>query len=178
MIADSNGTGVEGRSLDALERALSPVVGTIGLEVLDTEQAGRTLRVVVDGTERLDLDRLAEVAQAVSSFLDEHPDLAPRRSYELEVSSPGLERRLRRADHFARAIGNRVAVLTSPTAPGERRAEGTLKNADANGFSLVLDDGSTRNFSYREVDRAHTVFDWKAELAASKHQANNGGVSR
>lgn len=182
MTSENFGAGTENpRSLDALERALEPVVGLFGCEVVDTERVGRTVRIIVDGTSALNLDRLAEISQAVSSLLDERPDLAPSDRYELELSSPGLERRLRRSSHFARAIGSRVAVRTVTSALGARRAEGLLQSADGNGFSLTLDDGSTRRFSYADVDRAHTVFDWKAELASAKRQANqtqDAGVSR
>ena len=157
---------------DAFERALWPVVGAFGLEVVDSEQAGRTLRVIVEGDRPLDLDRIAEVSAAVSAFLDERPDLAPLHRYELEVSSPGLERRLRRAAHFARSVGQRIAVRTVATAPGERRAEGALLNADEDGFLIALDDGSTQQIAYADVDRAHTVFDWKAALASAKRDAH------
>jgi ribosome maturation factor RimP len=175
--------GVEGTpgSPVALERALVPVVEAFGLELLDSENAGGTLRVVVEGESPLDLDRLAEVSQAVSAFLDAHPELAPNHRYELEVSTPGLERRLRRAAHFTRVVGRRVAVRTVPAAPGDRRAEGTLVRADEHGISLTLDDGSTRDFSYDQIDRAHTVFDWKAELASSKRgtrHTQDAGASR
>jgi ribosome maturation factor RimP len=166
---------------DALERALAPVVGAFGLEVVDTEVAGGTLRVVVEGGQPIDLDRLAEVSAAVSSMLDERPELAPKHRYELEVSSPGLERRLRRAGHFAHAVGQRLAVRTVPGSPGDRRAEGLLMGADDEGFSLALDDGSTRRFTYAGVDRAHTIFDWKAALQTAKRNARNeldAGASR
>lgn len=148
-----------------------PIVAAFGLEVVDTEHAGGTLRVIVEGDGPIDLDRLAEVSGTVSAFLDERPELAPSHRYELEVSSPGLERRLRRADHFTRALGQRVAVRTVATAPGDRRAEGVLLRADEEGFTLALDDGSTREIAYADVDRAHTVFDWKAALKAAKRDA-------
>lgn len=168
-------------SPDALERALSPVVGAFGLEVIDIERSGGILRVVVDGAEPIDLDRIAQVSAAVSGLLDDQPGLAPSHRYELEVSSPGVERRLRRAAHFVHAVGQRVAVRTVASAPGDRRAEGALENADEAGFSLVLDDGSTRRIDYADVDRAHTVFDWKTALKSAKHgtrQAQDAGAAR
>jgi ribosome maturation factor RimP len=166
---------------DALERALAPVVGAFGLEVVDTEIAGGTLRVVVEGGEPIDLDRLAQVSAAVSVMLDERSELAPNHRYELEVSSPGLERRLRRPAHFAHAIGQRLAVRTVPDSSGDRRAEGVLLSADDEGFVLALDDGSTRRIIYAEVDRAHTIFDWKAALQNAKRNTRHeldAGASR
>ncbi len=165
---------------DALERALAPVVGAFGLAVVDCERAARTLRVIVEGDRPLDLDRIAEVSAAVSVFLDERPELAPSHRYDLEVSSPGLERRLRRAAQFARSVGQRIAVRTVATAPGERRAEGALLSADEDGFAIALDDSSTRRIAYADVDRAHTVFDWKASLASAKRDARqvDAGAAR
>ena len=179
----SNGVGSEMTSgvPDALERALTPVVGAFGLEVIDIERSGGTLRVVVDCAEPIDLDRLSQVSAAVSGLLDDEPGLAPSHRYELEVSSPGLERRLRRAAHFVHAVGQQVAVRTVATAAGDRRAEGALVSADEEGFSLVLADGATRRFDYADVDRAHTVFDWKAALKSAKRgagQEQDAGAAR
>lgn len=171
MVSGREGVEATSGSPDGLERALAAVVGAFGLEVIDTEHCGRIVRVIVEGDAPIDLDRLAEVSKAVSEHLDAHPELVPEHRYELEVSSPGLERRLRRAAHFKRALGQRVAVRTLPGAEGERRVEGALIDADEVGFSLALDDGSTRRFTYSDVDRAHTVFDWKAALASAKRDS-------
>jgi ribosome maturation factor RimP len=175
------GAQIRAENPDPLERALAAVVSGFGLEILDTEHTGRTLRVIVDSGGPLDLDRLAEVSAAVSALLDERPELAPGHGYDLEVSSPGLERRLRRAAHYARSLGQRIAVRTVATAPGDRRAEGSLVSADEEDFSIVLDDGSTRRIAYVDVDRAHTIFDWRAALANAKRearQAQDAGATR
>ena len=115
---------------DELERAIASVVESAGHELVDVESGGGVLRVTVERDASLDLDDLAEVSRLVSALLDERADVAPAGRYELEVSSPGVERRLRRPAHFARARGGRVAVRTVAGTPGDRRTEGELRDCD------------------------------------------------
>ncbi len=69
----------------------------------DVEHAGSLLRILVDRPGGVDLDLLAQVTRELSSALDAADPLPGR--YTLEVSSPGLERPLRRPEHFDAAIG-------------------------------------------------------------------------
>lgn len=157
-----------GVSGDELVRAFEAPCRALGLDLDDVELHGTTLQVTVDRPGGgLDLDLLAEVSRTLSAYLDEHDELAPPGRYELEVSSPGLERRLRRPAQFARALGARVSARTLPGTEGERRVEGTLTSADDKGFVLEL-AGGPRRIAYRELDRARTVFDWEADLAARR----------
>lgn len=157
-----------GVSGDELVRAFEGPCRALGLELDDVELHGTTLQVTVDRAGGgLDLDLLAEASRALSAYLDEHDELAPTGRYELEVSSPGLERRLRRPAQFARALGARVSARTLAGTEGERRVEGTLASADEEGFVLEL-SGGPRRIAYRDLDRARTVFDWEADLAARR----------
>jgi ribosome maturation factor RimP len=157
---------------DELEREIAQVCATAGLDLVDVELRQRTLQVTVEREGELDLDTIAEVARAISAFLDDHDELSPPAPFELEVSSPGLERRLRRPAHFERAVGVTVALRTVPGTEGERRVEGTLTRADAEGIVLDLPGGS-RRISYDEIERAHTVFDWRAALAGGRKETDN-----
>jgi ribosome maturation factor RimP len=155
---------------DELETALAPVCASLGVELFDLELAANTLQITVEGPESVDLELIAEVTRRVSGFLDEHEALAPSGRYELEVSSPGLERRLRRPEHFRRAIDQRVSVRTLVGTEGARRIEGILENVGEDGFDLVADDGR-RHLRFAEVERAKTVFDWQQALRAdAKHR--------
>ena len=100
----------------AVRSAVEPVVVAAGLFLeeleLDTHGPQRTLRVVLDlpdGTDALDLDRVAEVARAISDALDAS-DPVPGPPYELEVSSPGATRELRTVRHWKRSVGHLVRV--------------------------------------------------------------------
>ncbi len=160
-------------TVEAVERAVAPVLGSLGFELLDVETLPGVLRVTVDREAGLDLAALSKAAAAVSLALDE-ADPVPGGRYELEVSSPGVERRLRRPEHFAKVIGSPVAVkLRSGAADPDaaRRFEGTLVEADAKSFLVETPglDGvpaEQHRVAYKDVDRCHTVFDWRAALAA------------
>lgn len=154
---------------DRVERVLAPVVASCGLELVDVEAQSGRVRVTVDRVGGIDLDTIGSATNAISHALDD-ADAVPGGRYELEVSSPGVERRLRRPEHFAAQLGARISVKTKPGTEGERRLEGELTAADGKGF--VLEDesilGGRREFAYEEVERAVTVFDWKAALAGTR----------
>ncbi len=126
------------RGGEVLEGLLGPALAGLGLELVDVEVAPHRVLVTVDRPEGVDLDVLARANHAVSDVLDERPDLAPRGPYGLEVSSPGLERPLRRPVHFQRAVGSRVAVKTRPGGDLPRRLEGVLLVADEEGIEVRL----------------------------------------
>ena len=143
--------------LDLLASTLAP----LGMELVDMELRPGTVRVVVDRTDGADLEAIAEATRAVSAVLDTHDPL-PGQRYTLEVSSPGVERPLRTPGHFIRAVGETVTIRTTTGSQGERRVTGRVAAADAEGFVLEGDDlpEGGRRFSYGEVERARTVFEW------------------
>jgi ribosome maturation factor RimP len=134
---------------------IEPLLSEQGLEVIDVEHSGATLRITVDRAEGggIDLDTVARASDVVSSVLD-GADPIPGR-YTLEVSSPGIERPLRTPVHFRRHVGSTVALKTRPGTEGERRVEGTLEAADDAGVMVA-----GRTLAYADIERAHTVFTW------------------
>ncbi|MCU1491356.1 MAG: hypothetical protein JWM85_2761 [Acidimicrobiaceae bacterium] len=154
---------------EKLENVVAPACTSLGFELFDLELRPGVVRVTVDRSGGVDLDALAEVSRAISQVLDEAEEALPDQRYELEVSTPGVERRLRRPAHFAAAVGESVALRTRPGTPGERRIEGRLSAADDAGVvvSVGTDD---RRVAYDEIERAHTVFDWRGALAASRDE--------
>jgi ribosome maturation factor RimP len=146
---------------DELCGVLASTVAALGLELVDAEVHAGLLRVVVDRSGGADVDSIAEATRAISAVLDRH-DPQPGRRYTLEVSSPGVERPLRAPRQFAKAIGEIVTLRTVTGSQGERRVRGRLAAVDEDGFVIegegLGDDG--RRFSYDEVERARTVFEW------------------
>ena len=139
---------------DRVREVIEPLLDEQGLELVDVERSGATLRVIVDRAEGgIDLDTVAHASELVSAALD-HADPIPGR-YTLEVSSPGIERPLRTPAHFRRCVGGTVAVKTRPGTAGERRMEGTLEAADEKGVTIA-----GRAIAYADIERAHTVFRW------------------
>lgn len=149
------------RSDDVSERVrvlLAPSLEQAGYELYDLELAGSAgsavIRVTIDKPGGVDLDAISEATKLVSAALDEHDDLLPGR-YLLEVSSPGIERALRRPEHFRGALGATVAVKTRAGSDGERRVEGLLETADDQGVVVA-----GRAIPYADIERARTRFVW------------------
>ena len=104
---------------DQVRAAVTPVLEESGLELYDVELGGAVVRVLVDRPGGVDLDTLDAATRAVSRALDVADPMPGR--YTLEVSSPGLERRLRTPRHFQAAVGSRVKVKTVAGTEGDRR---------------------------------------------------------
>lgn len=150
--------------------ALRPTVRAAGLEIWDVERSGTTVRVLVDRAGGVDLDQIAAASRAISVALDEHDDLIPGDHYNLEVSSPGLERRLRHPRHFASYVGHEIAVKTSQVVNGARRLRGTLVGATDDEIVLRTPLSPTTQedvvVPLGVVERANTVFTWGEAPAA------------
>ncbi len=148
--------------VETIAAAIEPVVVAFGLSLYDVELTGvartPTLRVTVDAPGGVTLDQIAQASEALSPVLDADPtvDQLCRRSYTLEVTSPGLERRLRTPAHFRGAQGSVVSIKT---AGGGLRRRGTIVNADGDGIDVAFDTGRER-LSYGDIAQARTVFEW------------------
>jgi len=149
-----------------VERIAAPVLRATGLELVDVEVRSGNIVVTVDAEGGVDLDTLASVSKAISSALDRE-DAGPRGHYELEVTSPGLERRLRRPEHFRKFVGQQISLRTLPGVGIDRRLEGEIVAADDDGVVLRISGSpdDCRRVAYSDIERAHTIFDWKAALA-------------
>jgi len=150
------------------EALVAPVVEASGLELVEVtfrREAGRkVLRVVVDREGGVDIDTISTTAEQVSRRLDLE-GFAPG-PYALEVSSPGIERPLRRPVDFRRRVGDRVKVRTVSPIEGARNHAGALVSADAEAIVIATDGGELR-MPYEEIASARTVADWDAELKRS-----------
>ncbi len=155
----------------ALWDLLDRYVAAEALELDDLEVAGsgrgQTVRVVVDHPDGVDVDRLADLSRGVSRLLDEHDSFDG--SYTLEVTSPGLERKLRRPTHYRKAVGRNVKVKTLVPVDGATVHEGVLDEADEGGFVLQLND-ERRHIAFGDVKEARTVFDWKRAAKPGKRR--------
>ena len=150
------------------ETLVRPVVEGAGLELVDVtfrrESGRRVLRVVVDREGGVDLDTIAELSERVSRRLDlEGFEPGP---YALEVSSPGIERPLRRPEEFRRRVGDRIKVRLTAPRDGSRHHGGALVSADDEAIVIAASGGELR-VPYEEIASARTVADWDAELKRS-----------
>ncbi len=134
---------------------LGPLL-TEGFELVDVEHHPGLLRVIVDRPEGIDLDALDGASRVASAVLDDADPLPS--SYTLEVSSPGVERRLRTPEHFVRFVGSTVSLRTRDE--GEPRVRGVLESADDTGVVVA-----GRSLPYDRIRSARTVFVWPAAPA-------------
>lgn len=140
---------------DKLIALLEPELGTIGYELVELEYKPRghngLLRVYIDAETGVGLEDCAKVSRRVSSLLDVEDPIPG--TYDLEVSSPGLNRPLRTLEHYRRFAGERVKVQTVRPIEGQRRFKGVLRAVEGTTLQLVV-DGEERVIPLDLVERA------------------------
>lgn len=139
---------------------VEPYLAAERLELDDLELTGaggaRVLRVTVDG-EGVTIDRLASLSRGIARMLDNETDL--RDQYQLELSSPGLERKLKRTAHYAKSVGREV-VVKAREGEGTVVHRGVLTEAGDKAFTVET-SGATVAVDYGDVISAKTVFKWE-----------------
>ena len=138
---------------------LEPELEAMGYELvaLDVRTGGKGLvRLYIDGPDGVNLEDCERVSHQVSGLLDVEDPIPGE--YTLEVSSPGLDRPLRKAEHFQRFEGHEARVRLRVPRDGRRRFKGVIKDAGQDGFVLESDEGSVR-IALDEIDLARLVPD-------------------
>ena len=117
--------------IEAIRNIAERVAVTHGVELVEIELKGggkaRTLRLTIDKPEGVTHEDCANVSREVSTILDVE-DVVPGGSYLLEVSSPGLDRKLLRSEDYKRFTGSRIKVMTREPVNGNRHFEGRLQS--------------------------------------------------
>ena len=143
---------------DELAKLLEPTVERLGYELADLEvrlgSKGGMVRVFIDKPEGIDLDDCEKVSLAVSAVLDVE-DPVPG-NYNLEVSSPGLDRKLTKVEHFQRFEGETVNVKMRFPIEGRRRFRGTLVSSDDENIVVEV-DGESHSLPLKTIDTARLV---------------------
>ena len=153
-----------------LREQLASLVEGEGLELLAVEAVGgggrTTLRLVVDGPDGVTLDDCALVSRQASAMLDVEEPWSHR--YTLEVSSPGLDRRLYSADDFDRFSGHRVRVKMKPGYRQHRLVIGQLLRRETDAVLVQPDDGDAVSLPESEIAEARLEVDWSSVLKERK----------
>jgi ribosome maturation factor RimP len=137
------------------EELIAPVVAGMGYELVDLQVSNRggLLRLFIDKPGGIGLEDCAAVSRQLSRVLEVEGVEYDR----LEVSSPGLDRPLRKAQDFARFAGQKADVrMRTPDASGRRRFVGVLRGENEGRVSLEL-DGQTVALAIEDIDRARLV---------------------
>lgn len=158
-------TGIETSLWDLTETYLA--AERIELDDLMVSGKGqtRTLKILVDSEQGVDLDRIAEISRGLSRLYDAEYD--PDGQYQLEVSSPGLERSLKRPRHFEKSVGREVVLKG-------RDPQGTVATrrgliTEFTGETVTVDaDGESHRYPLDSVISARTVFRWESSPKPGK----------
>lgn len=135
-----------------IETALARSFPEVEVVDLDVSQSVGTLTLYIDRAGGVDLELCAAVTAALGEV---------RERFALEVSSPGLNRRLRTSAHFFAARGEEVAVRLSQPRDGRSNFRGVLAEADEDGVTLTLADGGTARLPLRDIATAHVVYNFE-----------------
>ncbi len=154
---------------DRAEQALAPHVAEAGYELLLCEWSGAggkpTLWVYIerpDG-EPVGITDCAAVNDAIADLLDVE-DLLPG-AYLLNVSSPGVERPLKRSEHFAAHLGQLTKIRTWEPISDRRNWRGTITAVDGDVVTITV-DGAEHRIPLPAIERAHLV--WTAPEKGQK----------
>jgi ribosome maturation factor RimP len=158
------------------DTTLRPLVESLGLDLYDVEFSSGTLNVVVNRPGGVDVEALTSANRAISEWLDANDPIPGR--FTLDVSSPGLERRLRTATHFKSAVGETVTLRELRGNESTRRLEGTLTSATDTSVTLDERELGELTIPISAIERARTVFAWGATKPEKPSGAKTSSTSK
>jgi len=136
-----------------ITQLLTPIIEAQGVTLYDLEfikEGGdKILRLYIDKAEGVDLNDCERVSRAAEAELDIHDPIPT--AYYLEVSSPGVERKLTKPEHYAKYIGHKIAIKLYGSVDGRRKFTGILASYEDGNLSLTEEDGQTRHFEQAQV---------------------------
>ncbi|HIE65261.1 MAG: ribosome maturation factor RimP [Nitrospira sp.] len=141
---------------DKIKTIAEPLFHSLGVELYDIEfgglQRGGLLRITIDKEGGVTLDDCAKASRHLSRALDLEEIITQR--YTLEVSSPGLNRPLKKREHFVRVIGKRVKLKTFIPIGEQKVFVGRLSGFKGDKAFLQLDQGGEQQIPYDQIAQA------------------------
>ncbi len=133
------------------------IVESCGVSLYDTEVANefdkKIFRIYITSKEGISLDKCAEISRILSPIFDLEPPLDGE--YLFEVSSPGIERKLAKPEHYSASIGEKVKVKLN----NKEKFIGVLEAFENNVASIRIDN-ELKQVSLDEIESARTYFEW------------------
>lgn len=161
--------------LDKIRELVEPVITADGRELVEAEYrreaTGWVLRLFIDQDGGVSVDDCAQVSRVIGDLLDV-ADVIPV-AYHLEVSSPGLNRPLRKPEHFRSAIGKIIDVRTTVLLNGRRRFKGVLRGISDDHIQMDC-DGSPYEVPLRFLERARLRYFDSVEREDPKVSTRSG----
>ena len=143
---------------DEIQKLLDPAIERLGYELTDLEVRlggqGGLVRLTIDKPDGIDLQDCEKVSHAMSALLDVE-DPVPG-NYNLEVSSPGLDRKLTKVEHFQRFEGETLKVTMRLPIEGRRRFRGKLLSSNEENIVVEV-DGESHSLPLTMIDTARLV---------------------
>jgi ribosome maturation factor RimP len=142
--------------IEEVAKYASSLLPSMGLELVEVqfrrEGHGWVLRVFIDSEQGITVDHCADVSREISAYLDvedliDHP-------YNLEVSSPGLERPLKSVADFERFCDKKARVKLREPLDGQKMQIGMIRQVIENDIELELEDGKRVRFSFDNINKA------------------------
>ena len=141
----------------SLEQDIRKIVESCGAKLYDIEivnERGKSIyRVIITAKNGVNIDKCVEVSNLISPLLDVHPPISGE--YNLEVSSPGIERKLTKRSHFENSLEENVRITTKNGSV----IEGKLKKAEDDGVTLETKDGK-KHIAWDDIASTKTYFEW------------------
>jgi ribosome maturation factor RimP len=145
-----------------IEEVARRVAESEGLEVVEVEVKGggnnRLVRIAIDKPDGVTHGDCELVSQQVGTILDVE-DVVPGR-YTLEVSSPGIERKLVKPQDYERFQGKKAKITLRDAVEGRRNWEGTLAGFADGAVKVETEPGKTRQFPFDQIQKANLKFEW------------------
>ena len=142
---------------------LTPVVEAQGFELYDLEYlkegADFILRLFIDKNGGVGINDCENVSRAAEAVLDANDPIPT--AYILEVSSPGIERKLKKDAHFIKAAGERVELRLFKAVDGKKQYQGILKGLEDNAIVITDEQGAEQSFSRALVSVCRLKSDFK-----------------
>ena len=149
--------------LEKIAEIVAKVGASEGIEIVDVELKGgggsRMLRIYIDKPEGVTHGDCQNVSQQVGTMLDVE-DVIPGAQYTLEVSSPGVERKLSTPKDFERFTGQKVKVSLKEPIENQKRFEGALISFATGIITLRTTSGKDITFGLDQVSQANLKFEW------------------
>lgn len=142
---------------DRIERLIKPTLDDMGYDLVRVMLAGgkgpQTLQIMVERQDRtgMTVDHCADISRAVSALLDVEDPLPG--AYDLEVSSPGIDRPLVRLDDYTRFAGFEARFDLSAPVGGRKRYRGRIKGATGDRVVIETEEGET-DLPFGSIERA------------------------
>ena len=144
-----------------VEELLKSIIENIGYELYDVryEKEGKDyyLRIIIDKPEGIDINDCESVNNAINDILDEADYI--KEQYFLEVSSPGLERILRKDKHFEKQIGNEISLKLFKAINKQKELIGILEEYNKDELTIKVEE-ETLKINLKDIAIAKTVFNW------------------